>query len=72
MNICGKIATFAKPRNVTGHAKRQQCKQKTTKKMNRKANPSAKSKEVQRYPQASAQLHHICFCPNRTMRTIDK
>lgn len=24
----------------------------------------AKSKEVQRHPQANAQLHHICFCPN--------
>jgi hypothetical protein len=22
MNICGKIATFAKPRNVTGHPKK--------------------------------------------------
>jgi hypothetical protein len=27
---------------------------------------SAKSKEVQRYLEAKAQLHHICFCPNRT------
>ena len=34
--------------------------------MNRRANASAKSKEVQRHPQANAQLHHICFCPNRT------
>ncbi|MCB0536547.1 MAG: hypothetical protein KDE33_03375 [Bacteroidetes bacterium] len=30
--------------------------------MNRQANASAKSKEVQRHPQANAQLHHICFC----------
>jgi len=29
----------------------------------RKANASAKSKEVQRHPQADTQLHHICFCP---------
>lgn len=36
------------------------------------ANASAKSKEVQRHPQANAQLHHICFCPNRTKTTIDK
>ncbi|HMX77318.1 MAG TPA: hypothetical protein PK841_04035 [Chitinophagaceae bacterium] len=34
--------------------------------MNEQANASAKSKEVQRHPQANAQLHHICFCPNRT------
>jgi hypothetical protein len=32
--------------------------------MNRQANASAKSKEVQRHPQADTQLHHICFCPN--------
>lgn len=31
--------------------------------MNRKANASAKSKEVQRHPQADTRLHHICFCP---------
>jgi len=30
------------------------------------ANASAKSEEVQRHPKANAQLHHICFCPNRT------
>ena len=34
--------------------------------MNRQANASAKSKEVQPHPQANTQLHHICFCPNRT------
>jgi hypothetical protein len=33
-------------------------------KMKRQANASAKSKEVQRHPQADTQLHHICFCPN--------
>lgn len=32
--------------------------------MNKKANASAKSKEVQRHPQADTQLPHICFCPN--------
>lgn len=31
-----------------------------------RAHASAKSKEMQRHPQAIAQLHHICFCPNRT------
>ena len=30
----------------------------------RKANASAKSKEVQPHPLAIMQLHHICFCPN--------
>lgn len=34
--------------------------------MNRQTNASAKSKEVQRHPQANAQLHHICYCPNCT------
>jgi len=33
-------------------------------KMNKKANASTKSKEVQPHPQANTQLHHICFCPN--------
>jgi len=50
-------------KQVTGHAKRRQCNNITTEKMNRKANASAKSKEVQRHPQADTRLHHICFCP---------
>jgi len=36
----------------------------------RKANASAKSKEVQPNAQANPQLHHICFCPNRTPTTF--
>jgi len=32
--------------------------------MKRKANASAKSKEVQSHPQADTRLHHICFYPN--------
>ncbi len=36
------------------------------------AHTSAKSKEVQSHPQDNAQLHYICFCPNRIMTTIDK
>ena len=36
---------------------------KRTEKMNRQANASAKSKEVQRHPQADTRLHHICFFP---------
>jgi hypothetical protein len=32
--------------------------------MDRQANASAKSKEVQCLPQANTPLHHICFCPN--------
>jgi len=44
--------------------KRRQSNDKTTdKKMKRKANASAKSKEVQPHPQANTRLHHICFCP---------
>jgi len=39
--------------------------------MNGQANASAKSKEVQHHPQANAQLHHICFCPNRTRLRIE-
>ena len=35
-----------------------------TRKMNRQANASAKSKEVQSHPQADTHLHHICFCPD--------
>jgi len=31
--------------------------------MKRQTNASAKPKEVQRYPQAYAKLHHICFAP---------
>lgn len=31
--------------------------------MNKQANASAKSKEVQRHPQANAQLHPICLAP---------
>lgn len=32
--------------------------------MNRQANPSANSKEVQRHPQAKTQLHHtFAFAP---------
>jgi hypothetical protein len=34
--------------------------------MKEQSNASAESKEVQRHPQAKAQLHHICFCPKRT------
>ncbi|MBA3986104.1 MAG: hypothetical protein H0X63_05930 [Flavobacteriales bacterium] len=37
----------------------------------RKANASAKSKEVQRHPQADTQLRHICFCPDHTKITIE-
>ena len=35
-----------------------------------KAFASAKSKEVQTNAQADTQLHHICFCPNRTSTTF--
>jgi len=38
--------------------------------MDKKANSSAKSKEVQHHPQADAQLHHICFCPNARLNNV--
>ncbi|MCB0537309.1 MAG: hypothetical protein KDE33_07240, partial [Bacteroidetes bacterium] len=46
-------------------------------KMDRQANASAKSKEVQLHPQANSQLHHICFCPTApkpttTLKNIQK
>ncbi len=49
--------------SVTSNAMTTVQHQTTVQKMNRKANASAKSKEVQRHPQADTQLHHICFCP---------
>jgi hypothetical protein len=54
-----KIATFAKPENVTGHAKRRQCNNKTTEKMNKQANASAKSKELQSIAQADTVAAHL-------------
>ncbi len=39
--------------------------------MNEQANASENSKEVQRHPQVNAQLHHICYCPNRTKIRIE-
>jgi len=36
----------------------------------RKANASAKSKEMQPNAQADPQLHHICFCRNHTTTTF--
>jgi hypothetical protein len=43
----------------------------TTEKMNKNANASAKSKELQRNPQTNAQLHHICFYPNHKKIRIE-
>ena len=47
------------PPNVTGHAKRRQCNNKTTEKMNRNANASAKSKELQPDTQADTVAAHL-------------
>jgi hypothetical protein len=58
-----KIATFAKPENVMPHSKKTTVQQTNNRNMTeRKANASAKSKEVQPNAQANPQLHHICFC----------
>jgi len=46
------------------HSKKTTVQQTKDRKMkDRKANTSAKSKEVQPNAQAHPQLHHICFCP---------
>jgi hypothetical protein len=67
-----KSPTDAKPRDVTSNAMTTVQHQTDRQKMNRKPNASAKSKEVQRHPQANTQLHHICFCPTalRAMTTF--
>lgn len=44
--------------------KRRQCNNIINEKMNRQANDSAKSKDVQRHPQTDKKLYHICFCPD--------
>jgi len=36
----------------------------------KKANASAKTKEVQPHPQADTRLHHICFCPTAQKQTF--
>jgi hypothetical protein len=47
------------------HSKKTTVQQKNDRNMTeRKANASAKSKEVQPNAQANPQLHHICFCPD--------
>jgi Zn-dependent peptidase ImmA (M78 family) len=46
-------------KNVSQNAKRRQCKQKTTEKMNRNANASAKSKELQPDTQADTVAAHL-------------
>jgi len=53
------------------HSKKTTVQQTNDRNMTKgKANASAKSKEVQPNAQADPQLHHICFCPNRTLTTI--
>jgi hypothetical protein len=66
-----KIRHFTKPQNVMPHSKKPTVQQTNDRNMTeRKANASAKSKEVQPTAQANPQLHHICFCPNRTTKTF--
>jgi hypothetical protein len=49
---------------VMPHSKKTTVQQTNDRNMTeRKANASAKSKEVQPNAQADPQLHHICFCP---------
>ena len=50
---------------VMPHSKKTTVQQTNDRNMTeRKANASAKSKEVQPNAQADPQLHHICFCPD--------
>ena len=50
-------------RRVMPHSKKATVQQTNYRNMTeRKANTSAKSKEVQPNAQANPQLHHICFC----------
>jgi hypothetical protein len=56
-----KFYTFIKNsvKVVTGHAKRRQYNNKTTEKMNKQANASAKSKELQSIAQADTVAAHL-------------
>jgi hypothetical protein len=51
------------------HQKEDTTENKRTENERQNANASAKSKEVQPTAQANA-LHHICFCPNRTVDIV--
>jgi len=65
MKFSGKIATFAKPQNVTGHAKRRHSRHKQKVKRQTKWQRFAKLKELQSQTQADT----ICSTfnlPNRT------
>lgn len=57
--------------DVMPHSKKTTVQQTNDRNMTKgKANASAKSKEVQPKAQTDPQLHHICFCPNRTTTTF--
>jgi hypothetical protein len=64
MQVIPVLKNFFKPFFVTGHAKRRQCNNKTTRKMNRQANASAKLKELQPSPQADTIVAHFIL-PHR-------
>jgi hypothetical protein len=56
---------------VMPHSKKTTVQQTNDRNMTeRKANASAKSKEVQLNAQANSQLHNIYFCPNLTTTTF--
>jgi hypothetical protein len=57
--LCSETRPNAKPEKVTDPAKRRQCNNKTTGKMNRNANASAKSKELQPDTQPDTVAAHL-------------
>ena len=56
---------------VMCNPKRRQCNNKINEKMNRQANASAKSKELQPSAQADTVAAHLLL-PNRTLTNIDR
>jgi hypothetical protein len=56
------LAVMLLKKNRNDKTDRQKMKKKSAKPF---GYPFPKAKEVQPNPQASARLHHICFCPTR-------
>jgi Zn-dependent peptidase ImmA (M78 family) len=64
-----KIRHYAKPQNVTGHAKRRHDKHNRTVKRQTKCQPFAKLKELQADTQANAFAAHLIL-PNRSQANL--
>jgi hypothetical protein len=59
-----KIATFAKPENVSGHPKRRHNRQQTNSKTTDKMPTLRKIKRAATNRTSRHKLQHILFCPN--------